>query len=219
MGPFTQSSTTGIIGFETNEFGHITRGRTNSIPAAGLDTTANTYAIGCEIIDSSTAIVWTNTGTVAAPVWSSFAPVANQFASITVNPTSIPLLFGGTNVQLLPVPPAGTAYEVNDFVIEDIGAGSVGYGAGGTTLRLLYGLGGTASGAGGTNIIAYMNLGTATFFGTSTKILQGIVAPATTGQTIVPGNALWLDNTTAAFTAAGAVSSMKISLWYSVINV
>lgn len=211
--PFTFSATSGITGFETNEQGYMTRGRINSVPTTGLDTTASLYAVGCKIIDSSTSLEWMNVGTVAAPSWIVAGP-SEGFVQVTVAAGQIPLLYGGTNVQLLPPPPLGAsqAYVLNGWVLEYVGAGGTVFTGGGSTVRIVYG-------SAGTNVAAYMNIGTATFVsGTTTKTNQGLVSPAQAGQSVIPGMGLFMDNTTAAY-AGGGTSSMKVSLWYSVIPV
>lgn len=44
-------------------------GISDAITAAGLPTTAATFAPGCEIVDKSTSKRFKNTGTTAVPVW------------------------------------------------------------------------------------------------------------------------------------------------------
>lgn len=208
---FTVNSS-GIVGFQTNEAGHITTGRINSVPSAGLDTTTLTYAAGCDIVDSSSGLHWFNIGTSVAPAWIVGAPDGVQ-QTFTVAAGQIPLMFGGTSIQLLPAPPLGTAqaYAVTGMVLEYVGAGGTGFTAGGSTVRVVYG-------SAGTNVATYMNLGTSTFFGTATKILQGAYIPASSGQTVVAGMGLYLDNTGAAYATAGT-SSLKVTLWYSIIPI
>lgn len=208
---FTQNLTSGIVGYETDENGLLSRGRINAVPTTGLDTTASLYAPGCVIVDSSTGLAWYNKGTAAAPSWIVGAPGEAQ-VQVSVAAASIPLLFGGTNVRLLPPPPGGTAqaYVVQGMMLEYIGAGTSAFAGGGTTVRVVYG-------SAGTNVAVYGNIGTATFFGTATKYLQFAPTQVSTGQTVVPGMGLYLDNTTAAYT--GGTSSLKVNLWYSTVNV
>lgn len=211
--PFTQSSSTGIVGFETNEAGHLVFGRINSVPPAGLDTTTALYAAGCKIIESSTSNEWVNVGTSTTPVWALNSPITQQYLDLTVPAASIPLLFGGTNVQVLAAPAGGTAqaYVINNFVLEYVGVGGTAFTAGGSTVRIVYG-------SAGTNVAAYMNLGTSTFFGTATKVFTGLANSVTTGVQAIPGMGLYLDNTTAAYATAGT-SNLRIKLWYATIAV
>lgn len=207
MGPFTVDAS-GIVGIETNEFGHILYGRIPAVPTTGLPTTPNVYGVGCVIVDGSTAVQWVNAGTTALPVWALY----NGFQQITVTPAQIQMLFGGTSVRLLPAPTATQAIVVNDIMLEYIGVGGTAFSGGGSTVRAFYG-------SAGTNIAAYVGMGTSTFFGTATKIVQGDTAVGALAATnIIPGNGLYMDNTTAAY-ANGGSASLKVSLWYSIVPV
>lgn len=48
--------------------GYVMEGTVESI-GSGLPTTASTFAVGCKIIDKSTAKQYVNRGTVAVPAW------------------------------------------------------------------------------------------------------------------------------------------------------
>lgn len=212
MNQFTNNLTSGIVGFETNEAGHMTRGRINSVPVGGLDTTTLTYAAGCQIVDSSTGRFLTNIGTAATPFWIIGSSMAG-LVEVLVTAAQVQLLFGGTTVQILPAPPQGAAqaWVMDGMVVEYVGVGGTAFTAGGSTVRAVYG-------SAGTNVAAQVSMGTATFFGTATKIFQADSSAPANGQTVVPGNAMFLDNTGAAF-ANGGTSSMKVSLWFSVLQV
>lgn len=205
---FTQSASTGIVGIETNEFGNLMYGRIPAIPTGGLDTTTGLYGAGCVIIDASTSNMWVNIGTATAPVWSMY----NGFAAVSVPAASVPLLYGGTNVQALPPLPSTMAYVVNDMVLEYIGAGGTNFTGGGSTTRAVYG-------SGGTNVAIQVSQGTATIVGgTVSKVWQAAPFASATGAAVIGGSALFIDNTGAAY-AGGGTSSMKVSLWYSIITV
>lgn len=212
MGPFTQSASTGIIGFETNDAGHITRGRISAVPSTGLDTTTLTYSAGCQITESSTSRIYTNVGTSTTPYWV-LGTASLAMIEVTVSAANTPLLFGGTNIQAIAAPPGGAAqaWVVQGMVLEYIGTGGTGFTGGGSTVRAVYS-------SGGTNVAAQMSLGTSTFFGTATKVLQADSSAPAAGQTVVPGAALYLDNTGAAY-AGGGTSPSKVTLWYSLVTI
>lgn len=217
MGPFTVSAATGIVGFETNEAGHIVFGRISSVPTTGLDTTTLTYAAGCMIVESATGIIWVNVGTSAAPSWARLGssltsdPQFLQYQATVISAANIVATgvgqFGHANgVLLTPVAAAGFI-TVLKKVILSYTFGVAAYTAGG---NITVNIGG--GGAALTGLVSAANsVGAA-----ASKIVE-LNPLAAAGNALSSAQSLNLVSTVA-FTQPGtATGTIKVHTWYTVV--
>jgi hypothetical protein len=87
-----------------------------------LPTTANTFAIGCEMTNTADGKVYTNTGTVASPVWSLVQSSANA-DPLMVKTVSVALTaaqINGMYAASVEIIPAVTGYAIilDSFVFD-----------------------------------------------------------------------------------------------------
>ena len=213
--PFTIPGTSGIVGYETNEKGLLTRGRIGAVPGAGLDTTASAYAVGCIVTDASTGQLWINTGTTAVPVWVHMVssgesdPRFGQYAEVDISSANIVATtagaFGHANGVIL-VPAAPTGYiNVFDSACLSYTYATAAYGAGGNVTINIGGGGAALSGlvsaansvgASASKIIQFVPLATAGIAHSTAESINLVAASAFTQ----PG------------TAAGTI---KVHIWWT----
>lgn len=217
---FVQSASTGIIGFQTNEIGHIVFGRINAVPPTGLDTTTLTYSAGCEIIDSSTAISWINTGTSVSPVWNrwgSAATVDPQSIQMTVTPitaaamidTTAAIGMSSTN-GLTIVPAAPTGYvNVWHRTIVSYTFGTAAYTGGGNNTVNIGGGGAALSGL----------IATTTLWQNASSIIQEFVPLSTVAFPITKETAISLKTASAITNPGTAAGTAKVYTWYSQVAI
>lgn len=105
-----------------------------------LPTTASTYAIGCEILNTADGIKFYNRGTVAVPAWES------EVISITVAMTAAQIISNYTTSQVVIPAYAGKVISLVDFVFDLTGTAT--QFTGGGVMNLQYDS--TANGAGTT---------------------------------------------------------------------
>lgn len=213
--PFTIPGTSGIVGYETNETGLITRGRINAVPPAGLDTTTLVYAPGCVVMDASTSFIWVNTGTAAAPAWNRLAssattdPAMLQYLQTTISSANITGTgagqFGHANgVIIAPVAPAGFVLNFDSAVLSYTFA-TAAYTAGGNVTVNIGGGGAALSGL----VSAANSVGAA-----ASKIVQ-FVPLATAGIAHSTAESINLVSS-AAFTQPGtAAGTIKVHTWWA----
>jgi hypothetical protein len=217
---FVQSASTGIIGFETNEVGQITRGRINSVPPAGLDTTAATYAVGCEIIDSSTAISYKNTGTVAAPVWSrggSSAVVDPMEIQLSIVPITVAAMIdttaaiGMSATNGLTIVPAATTGYVNVWhrTIVSYTYATAAYTGGGNNTVCIGGGGAALSGL----------IATTTLWQNAANIIQVFVPLSVVAAPMTTAAAISLKTASAITNPGTAAGTAKVYTWYSQVEI
>jgi hypothetical protein len=164
-----------------------------------LDTTADTYAVGCEILNLADGIKFYNRGTVAAPSWES------EIISISVPLTAAQI--NGMYAASVPVISgyAGKAIILDSFVFDLTGTAT--QFAGGGVVNLQYK--NTANGAGTTlhaDIAASVLTG-ATGRVITQRIPKDISATATADIT---GVGVWLGNKTGAFTTGKGTAICKV---------
>jgi hypothetical protein len=212
---FTLSASTGIVGFETNETGLLAFGRINSVPPAGLDTTASTYSAGCMIMDSSTGIIWINTGTVAAPVWNRMGsaaatdPKLQQYAEVDISSANITDTGAGhlghaNGVILVPAAPTGYI-NVLDSAVLSYTFGVAQY-TGGGNITVNIGGGGAAL----TGLVSFANsIGNA-----ASKILQ-FVPLATAAIAHASAESINLVSVSAPTQPGTAVGTVKVHVWWT----
>lgn len=96
----TDPQLTGILIQETNSSGLITLCQSSG----NLSTTANKFAIGCVLVDTTTGLSYSNVGTVAVPSWNSISEVTyNERKSVA----SVTATDDGLTTGLVP---AGTTF-------------------------------------------------------------------------------------------------------------
>ncbi len=105
-----------------------------------LDTTASTYAVGCEILNTADGIKFYNRGTVAVPSWES------EVISLTVPMTAAEIISNYTTSKLIIPAYAGKIISLIDFVYDLTGTAT--QFTGGGVVNLQYDS--TANGAGTT---------------------------------------------------------------------
>lgn len=93
--PRTESTLPGILIQETNSSGLITLGQSAGAPSS-LATAASTFAIGCELVDTTTGLHYYNAGTVAVPSWNSTTEVTT--AEIATGAITAPKLAAAQSV-------------------------------------------------------------------------------------------------------------------------
>jgi len=82
---------TNVLSYETDPLGLILKG---TITGAGstIPTTASTFSVGCEITNIGDGTEYTNTGTVAVPVWTSNPANKDVGQVITVSLTAAQII-------------------------------------------------------------------------------------------------------------------------------
>lgn len=189
---------TAIISIDDNDLGYMLYGY---IPSGGasLPTTANTFAVGCEITDNSTGFSWVNMGTVAAPVWES------KQVMLTASLTAAQIIaMYATPVQVIPAIP-GKAIVLDSFEFDLTGTAT--QFTGGGVVDLQYDS--TANGAGTTlhADIAASVVNNATGRVISVRRPSDLSAIATASIT---GKGVYISNKTAAFATGTGTAVLKV---------
>lgn len=164
-----------------------------------LDTTADTYAIGCEILNTADGIRFYNRGTVAVPSWES------EIISITVPLTAAEIISNYTTSKLIVPAYAGKIISLIDFVYDLTGTAT--QFTGGGVVNLQYDS--TANGAGTTlhaDIAASVVTG-ATGRVITKRIPKDLSAIATASIT---GLGVYLGTKTAVFAAGTGTALVKV---------
>lgn len=164
-----------------------------------LDTTANTYAVGCEILNLADGIKFYNRGTVAVPSWESeIISISVPLTAAQINgmyAASVPIISGYADKAII----------LDSFVFDLTGTAT--QFASGGVVNLQYK--NTANGAGTTlhaDIAASVLTG-ATGRVITQRIPKDISATATADIT---GVGVWLGNKTGAFTTGKGTAICKV---------
>lgn len=165
-----------------------------------LDTTASTYAVGCEILNIADGIKFFNRGTVAVPSWES------EVISITVAMTAAEIISNYTTSKEIIPAYAGKIISLVDFVYDLTGTATQFTGGGVVNLQYKS----TANGAGTTlhaDIAASVVTG-ATARVITKRIPKDLSAVATADIT---GVAVYCGTKTAVFAAGTGTALLKVS--------
>lgn len=177
-------------------------------PTAGmtLDTTASTYAIGCMVQNTADGTVYYNTGTVAAPVWTSLAKNTDgiQTVSVALTAAQINALYT-TSIEVVPAIP-GKAIILDSFTFDLTGTAT--QFAGGGVVNLQYDS--TANGAGTTlhADIAATVITAATARVITQRIPKDLSAIATAS---IVGKGVYIGAKTAVFTTGTGTAVCKVT--------
>lgn len=209
---------TTILSDLDNELGHLVIGSIENV-GAGIPTTASTFAYGARVVDRSTGILYTNTGTVALPVWSregSSALLDPQMLQLAVVPqtaaqmilTTAGSLSHANGLIVVPAAPTGYVNVLHKLVVSYTFATAAFTGGGNTTVNI--GGGGAAL----TGLIATTSLWqSASNVIYEFKPLSTVATPMTTAQSI---NLVTASGITQPGTAAG---SCKVYCWFSQVAI
>lgn len=211
-------SSTSIVSFLDNEFGHLVEGACDNI-GAGLPTTASTFAYGAQIVDRSTGIRYVNTGTVAIPVWSRAGssavvdPQVVQMSTVTLAPADIIATAAGTlghanGLILVPAAPAGFV-NVWHRTIVSYTFGTAAYTGGGNNT--------IAIGAGGAALSGL--IATTTLWQNASSIIQEFVPLSTVAFPITTATSINLKTASAVTNPGTAAGTAKVYTWYSQVAI
>ena len=204
---------TSLIGLRTNQSGYYidvlapTDGMT-------IDTTANTYAIGCLVRNQANGKIFVNTGTVAAPVWLEQIGAGNvQVATVALAAADIIATTAGklSHAQGLIVVPAAPTGFVNIMhrAIVSYTFATAAYTLGGNTTFNI-GSGGAAL----TGLIA-----TTTLWQNASNIIQMFVPLAAVASPITTATSINLVTAAAITNPGTAAGTAKVYCWYSQVAI
>lgn len=202
---------TAIVSFLDNDLGLLVEGAT---PSAGgsLPTTASTFAIGAVVTDLSTGIKYSNTGTVAAPVW---LRGGTQAEMIMVTQTAAQMiattsgsLSHAQGLIVVPAAPTGFVNVLHRAIVSYTFATAAFTGGGNTTFNI--GSGGAAL----TGLIA-----TTTLWQNATSIIQEFVPLSTVAFPITTATSINLVTASAITNPGTAAGTAKVYAWYSQVAI
>lgn len=206
---FTLPNTSGILGYETDESGLLTKGRINAVPPAGLDTTTLTYAVGCQITNQSNGQIWENVGTSVSPSWVAISG-PKVISEVTINLATADIILATTghlshSQGLIVVPAAPTGF-VNQFI-----SGTVSFTAGPTPFT---GGGNTTFNIGGGGSAITGLIGTPTLWDNASSVVQQFVPLSTVAFPVTKETSINLVTASAILNATGGGGSAKVSVLY-----
>lgn len=170
-------------------------------PTSGmtLDTTASTYAVGCEIVNTADGIRYYNVGTVAAPVWES----GSLSRSKSLTAAQINALYT-VPIEVVPAV-AGKAIIVDDIELDLVGTAT--QFAGGGVVGVQYK--GTTAGLG---TLVHADITAAQVTGATGRVIsqrigkdQSVIATAD-----IVGQSLYISNKTAAFGTGTGTATVRV---------
>jgi hypothetical protein len=205
----------GVTVYETNEAGKVTR----AITSANLDTTADTYAPGCILTDSSTGYVYFNAGTLASPSWNKMTDVTTdempsdtiKTAVVTISAADIVATGAGkfghaSGYPLVADPGAGKVVQLVDAILSYTHDTAAFTGGGNTTINI-------NGGAAVTGVIA-----NSAFAAAAASSITELVPLATAGNVKTANKGLNLV-TASAFTQPGtAAGTIKAIVHYRIVT-
>ena len=198
----TDSELSGILIYENDESGYITRcNSTGQFP-----TTASKFAVGCILVDTTTGKQYFNAGTVAVPSWK----LTSETQSVTISLTAAQIIAMYTTPVLVLTGVTGKAIYV-DSVSFDL-TGTATQFTGGGVVNVQYD--DTANGAGTTchaDIAASVVTG-ATALVKTNRIGKDLSAIATAS---IDGVSLYISNKTAVF--AAGTGTAEVTVRYHVV--
>jgi hypothetical protein len=189
--------------FQEDDYGRVLLGTYKGTPPA----TADQFAIGCRLMDETTGWLYTNFGTVAAPVWVNEkdreqVAVANLTAADIVA-TAAGSLSHANGLTLVPAPGVGYALELVSCIVSYTRVTATLTGGGNVTVN--WGAGGAAI----TGLVSAAN----SFAKASSNINQ-FVPLSTAGNNVVTNAALSLVTASAITQPGTAAGTAKITTVY-----
>lgn len=209
---------TTIISNLDNEFGHVVEGSIENI-GSGIPLTTLTYAYGAKIVDKSTGILYYNTGTPAAPVFSRMGASAtadpqivqmalNTLAPADIIATGAGQLSSSNGLIMVPAAPAGFV-NVWHRTIVSYTFGTAAYtGGGNTTVNI---------GAGGAALSGL--IATTTLWQNASSIIQEFVPLSTVAFPITTATSINLKTASAITNPGTAAGTAKVYTWYSTVAI
>lgn len=202
---------TTILSYVDNDLNLIVEGSVANL-GSGIPTTASTFAVGCVLTDLSTGIKYSNTGTVAVPVWARGGAAA-EMAVVSLTPAQIIATTAGSlsHAQGLIVVPAAPTGFVNVFerAIVSYTFGTAAYTGGGNTT---FNIGG--GGAAITGLIA-----TTTLWQNASSIIQMFVPLSTVAVPITKETSINLVTASAITNPGTAAGTVKVVVWYKQVAI
>jgi len=209
---------TSIVSFIDNQANLLVLGTIDNI-GSGIPTTASTFAIGAKIVDLSTGISYTNTGTVAAPVWSRAGssgivdPQVVQLATVSLAAadlidTASGKLSHANGLICVPAAPTGYVNILHRAIVSYTFSIAAFTGGGNTTFNI------GAGGAALTGLIA-----TTTLWQNAASIIQEFVPLSTVAFPITKETSINLKTASAITNPGTAAGSAKVYVWYSQVAI
>lgn len=204
-------SGTQILSYLDNDLNLILEGSVANL-GSGIPTTASTFALGAVMTDLSTGIKYTNTGTVAVPVWARSGAAA-EVVTMSLTPAQIIATTAGSlsHAQGLIVVPAAPTGFVNVFeraIVSYTFSVAAYTGGGNTTFNI------GAGGAAITGLIA-----TTTLWQNASSIIQMFVPLSTVAVPITKETSINLVTASAITNPGTAAGTAKIVVWYKQVAI
>lgn len=206
-----QISGTTILSYVDNDLNLIVEGSVANL-GSGIPTTASAFAIGCVLTDLSTGIKYSNTGTVAVPVWTRGGPAAEMImvtqTAAQMIATTAGSLSHAQGLIVVPAAPTGFVNVLHRAIVSYTFATAAFTGGGNTTFN--QGTGGAAL----TGLIA-----TTTLWQNATSIIQEFVPLSTVAFPVTKENSINLVTASAITNPGTAAGSCKVYAWYSQVAI
>ncbi len=205
----------GVTVWDENSAGKVMRCETTG----NLDVTANTYAPGCQMTDTSTGIPYYNAGTLASPSWNAMTSVTTsempsdtiRTAEVTISAADIVATtagkFGHANgYPLVADPGAGKIVQLVDAVLSYTHSVAAYEGGGNTTINI-------NGGAAVTGVIA-----NSAFAAAAASSITELVPLATVGNVKTANKGLNLVTASAFTQPETAAGTIKAIVHYRVVT-
>lgn len=204
-------SGTTILSYIDNDLNLILEGSVANL-GSGIPTTASTFAIGSVITDLSTGIKYTNTGTVAVPVWARSGAAA-EMVTVTLTAAQMIATTAGSlshaqGLIVVPAAPTGYVNVLHRAIVSYTFATAAFTGGGNTTFNI------GAGGAALTGLIA-----TTTLWQNASSIIQEFVPLSTVAFPVTKETSINLVTASAITNPGTAAGSAKVYAWYSQIAI
>jgi hypothetical protein len=180
-----------------------------------LPTTADTFAVGCSVTNTADGTVYTNTGTVAAPVWTSLPGNSDGMQLVTVSlapadliATAAGKLSHANGLIVVPAAPVGYVNVLHRAIVSYTYSAAAYTGGGNTTFNI------GAGGAALTGLIA-----TTTLWQNTASIIQMFVPLSTVAFPITKETSINLKTATAITNPGTAAGTAKVYCWYSQVAI
>lgn len=186
--------------------------------SATIPTTASKFAIGCTVVNKNTGIKYTNTGTIAVPVWTRSGATATvdpqmvQFVEVDITAAQIIATTAGSlshasGLTVVPAAPTGYVNVFHRGIVSYTFGTAAFTGGGNNTFNI-------AGGAAITGLIA-----TTTLWQNASSIIQMFVPLSTVAFPITKETAINLVTASAVTNPGTAAGSAKVMVWYSQVAI
>jgi hypothetical protein len=186
---------------------------------SAIPTTASLFAPGCKIIDLSTGVTYTNTGTTAVPVWGYEVSSFNndpQSVKLVVTPitaagmidTAAGALSHANGLTIVPAAPTGYVNVFHRAIVSYTFATAAYTGGGNTTINI---------GGGGAALSGL--IATTTLWQNASSIIQMFVPLSTVAFPITKETALSLKTASAITNPGTAAGTARVYCWYSTVAI